>query len=154
MITKLYYKFMGLIAKILGRNSKYTPVDVIVAQLNEPRPLPVGVGEWKEFADRILSGTLFTAERDSYEYVLANMILTLGPTESHKPDAYFIHSLKKVAANQIADNRRKELYAAKKAKEDLEKSKQAMEANPQAEATLERAKGLQLVKEAPVLENK
>lgn len=143
----------------LGKNTKYTSVSTIVSQLNEPRPLPTGVTEWKAFSERILSGSLFQADKESYEYVLANMILTLGPTESHKPDAYFIHGLKKVAANQIADARRKELWEAKKKRDETDKlAKQAEEANKPAEATLERAealkaKGLTLVPQAAILDD-
>lgn len=131
---------------LLRRNTVYTSKDIIVAQLNEPRPLPNGVSEWKEWSDRILSGVVLDADRDSLEYALATMILSLGPTESHKPDAFFIHSLRKSAANQVADARRKELYAAKQAKLN-EEAKKAEAANPEANATLERAKGLSLVKE-------
>jgi hypothetical protein len=143
MITKLY----DWVCRKLGFNTKYTSIEIIGAQLLEPRPLPNGIAEWKEWSDRILSGVVLIADRESQEYALATMILSLGPTESHKPDAFFIHSLRKSAANQVADARRKELYAAKQSKLDAEKAAEAAKANPGAEATLERAKGLSLVKD-------
>src|ERR1700722_3126368 len=101
---------------VLGRNTKHTPVSVIGDQLLEPRPLPIGSSEFDEWADRIISGALCPADKDSQRFVLANSILGLGPTESHKPDAYFIHSLRKLAANQVADAKRIEIRDAAKAR--------------------------------------
>jgi hypothetical protein len=140
---------------LFGKNSKYTSANTIKSQLNERRPLPVGKLEFEEWSKRIMSGALISASSDTQINALAIMIMSLGPHESHKEDAYFIHGLRKSAANQVADEVRKELYANKKAKEELDKiAKEATEVNKQAEATLERAKGLSLVKEAPVLDNK
>jgi hypothetical protein len=127
----------------------------IVDQLNERRPLPIGMTEFNEWADRIISGALLLdVDKDSQVYALATMILTLGPHESHKEDAFFIHGLRKSAANQVADAKRKELYEVKKKKEEEEKAKQAAAANPEAQETLDRAKGLTLVKDTSVLDNK
>lgn len=148
-------KLFNLLYRVLfNKNSSYVNPNEIVSQLNERRPLPVGMTEFNEWADRIISGALIDVERDSQLYALATMIMQLGPHESHKEDAYFIHGLRKSAANQIADAKRRELYAVKKAKEDEEKAKQAAAANPEAEATLERAKGLSLVKDQTILDNK
>lgn len=143
---------------LFGRNSKLTTSTTIISQMNEMRPLPLGAKEFDEWAARIISGSLVNADYDSQVFTLANMIMMLGPHESHKPDAYFIHGLRKVAANQVADEKRKSIRDAKKAelvKKEAEEAAKAQAANPQAEATLERAKGLQLVpnKEA-VLEDK
>jgi hypothetical protein len=135
---------------LFGRNSKYTSKQVIVDQLNEPRPLPIGSKEFDDWAARIISGSLIVADYDSQVFTIANMIMMLGPHESHKPDAYFIHGLRKVAANQVADEKRKAIREAKKAelvKQEAEKAAAAAAANPQAEATLERAKGLSIVKD-------
>lgn len=101
--------------------------------MNEPRPLPLGRTEFEAWSDRILSGAMIPHEADKAEefrksslFTLCNMVLHLGPTESHKPDAYFIHSLRKSAANQVAVTMRDEIYAAKKPteveakKEDVE----------------------------------
>lgn len=105
---------------LLGYNLFSTPKDVIVDQMNEPRPLPMGKAEFDTWADRIIGGALVSADRDSQRWALANMIMHLGPTESHKPDAYFIHSLRKAAVNQVADAIRQEYNAAAQAKKKAE----------------------------------
>lgn len=102
------------------KNSKHTSISRILDQMNESRPLPMGVQEFQEWSERIISGALLPGGeedpiifQESQRYALANMLLHLGPTESHKPDAYFIHSLRKVAINQVADSIRRELYEKK-----------------------------------------
>lgn len=120
--------FHRLYSAITGKNTQHTPEAVIKDQLLEPRPLPMGKTEFEVWADRIMSGALVTATRDSQIYTLANLILHLGPTESHKPDAFFIHSLRKLAANEVADAVRRELYAAKQAREAAEKEEQRQSA--------------------------
>lgn len=134
------------------KNTRFTSKDTIINQLNEPRPLPTGVAEWGEWSDRIISGTLLTADPESMKFALCNMLLALGPTESHKPDAHFIHGLRKFAVNQVADSKRNEIRDAAKARlaqEELLKEEQAKAANPSAEATLERANALKRVTSDP-----
>lgn len=103
------------------KNDDSTPVQEILGQMNEARPLPIGRAQFDEWSERIISGAIVTADRQSQIFALTNMLLHLGPTESHKPDAFFIHSLRKFAINETAVAVRDELYAAKKAKEDAEK---------------------------------
>jgi hypothetical protein len=118
-------------------------------QMLDPMPLPMGRKEFDEWAVRIISGALVPNEDGMYVYhnypdatdeqkrkldifldsqmfALANMLLHLGPTESHKPDAFFIHSLRKFAVNQVADTVRKQLHevakARTKAEEDAKKA--------------------------------
>ncbi len=105
-------------------NDDTTSTLEISEQLKEPRPLPMGRQEFEEWSDRIIAGALLPPTKedpqvfiDSQKAVLASMILHLGPTESHKPDAYFIHSLRKAAVNQVAHTIGEELRA--KAKERL-----------------------------------
>lgn len=107
----------ALLARLFGKNSFFTPKEVILDQMLEPRALPMGVSEFHEWGDRIIGGALLPGGEeapeifaDSQKYALANMIMHLGPTESHKPDAFFIHSLRKVAINQVADSVRKQLH--------------------------------------------
>lgn len=100
------------------KNSDDTSAEEIVAQLNDPRPLPMGRKEFEEWSDRIISGALVPADLLSQKYCLANLLLHLGPTESHKADAFFIHSLRKFAVNQVADTIRQEIFKERKAKED------------------------------------
>lgn len=119
------------------KNSKSTPKKVIVDQINEPRPLPMGRLEFEQWSDRIISGALIPSEIwsvfnqetaaekhrefiNSQKHALANMIMHLGPTESHKPDAHFIHSLRKAACNQVAHTIGKELLEEAKAREKAE----------------------------------
>jgi len=139
-----------MLALVTGKNSHNTPVDVIADQLTTPRPLPTGMQEFEEWSDRIISGTLLTADAESMKFALANLILHLGPTESHKPDGYFIHSLRKYACNQIADAKRQEISAKAKARlaaeeaakieEQAQKDASTLAAvQESAESTLERA---------------
>ena len=114
--------FFQWLASLFGKNHSFTPKAVILDQMNEPRPLPMGRVDFMVWSDRILAGCLIPHDSDqpmevhvdSIRYALANMLIQLGPTESHKPDAYFIHSLRKFAINQVADVLRKELYEAGK----------------------------------------
>lgn len=94
----------------------------ILAQMGEARPLPMGLPEFDEWSTRIISGSLVSADTDSQKFALANMLLHLGPTESHKPDAFFIHSLRKFAVNETAVAVRDTLYASKKAREEADKA--------------------------------
>lgn len=138
-----------VIAKVIGKNLKSTPPEVIAEQLLEQRPLPMGRKEFDEWSERIISGALIpmaTYEAipgldtpvlakanqeekqkifyESQKFALANALMHLGPTESHKPDAFFIHSLRKFAINQVADTVRKELHAAAKARTEADEAAQ------------------------------
>lgn len=98
-------------------------VSKIIEQLNEPRPLPMGRKEFDEWAERQIAGSLMQPGKDedaeifkkSLKYALAGMLMHLGPTESHKPDAFFIHSLRKFAINQVAHAIITETHAERKA---------------------------------------
>jgi len=103
----------SILPKMRGKNLQSTPPEVIIDQMMEPRPLPLGRKEFEEWCDRIIAGAMLPTEHlasedekqifiDSQKCTLAGMILHLAPTESHKPDAFFIHSLRKGVANQVA----------------------------------------------------
>lgn len=84
-------------------NNQFTSKSTIINQMNEPRPLPLGQKEFMEWSDRIISGAQIPCdEPDSLRKALSALIMQLPGTESHKPDAYFIHSLRKAAANEVA----------------------------------------------------
>lgn len=84
-------------------NSAKTSTKTILNQMNEPRALPMGVKEFHEWSDRIISGALIPSDDpESLKAVLASMLTSLGPTEDHKPDSYFIHLLRKAATNEVA----------------------------------------------------
>lgn len=115
-----FYRF---IAMLLGRNTAYTPADVIAGQMLESRPLPLGRTDFEGWCGRIISGAAMPVGEtdadlfyDSQKFALANMLLHLGPTESHKEDAFFIHSLRKFAVNQVADAVARELRDSAKAR--------------------------------------
>ena len=123
---------------------------MILDQLNERRPLPMGMKQFDDWAERIISGTLIDvpeevlkeANENSLKFALSTMLLHLGPQESHKEDAYFIHSLRKSAVNQIAHAKMKELMDAAQAKADAEALKRSKEAT---EETLKRIdKGVEI----------
>lgn len=107
-------------------NSVNTSTKTIVQQMNEPRPLPLGQKEFVEWTDRIISGALIPCEdRDSLVGALSAMLMQLGPTESHKPDAYFIHSLRKAAANEVAHANFQAIKKRKEIRAQEEKAEQA-----------------------------
>ncbi len=119
--------FHKVLAKNTGRNLESTPQAVIAVQLTEPRELPMGRKAFHEWSDRIIAGAMITADPQSLKFALSDLLLHLGPTESHKPDAFFIHSLRKFAVNQVAIAMRQELKdeheAKKKAAEEEAKLK-------------------------------
>jgi hypothetical protein len=103
--------------RVKEANTADTPVETISEQMRERRPLPLGRQEFEEWSDRIISGCLIPgATSESLKFALADMLLHLGPTESHKEDAFFIHALRKCAVNQVADSMRKEIRDATKAR--------------------------------------
>lgn len=120
----------------------------IVDQMAEPRPLPMGREDFHVWSDRIIAGALIPDEVgqvfemngsvvwdekspypkfvQSQKFALANQLLHLGPTESHKPDAYFIHSLRVSAIKQVAvtvGNEMRDAVKARLAKEAEEEEK-------------------------------
>lgn len=107
-------------AFVTGKNAPSTPVSLIQEQLQEKRPLPVGVTEFHEWADRIISGAMLTATPESQKFALANVLLNLGPTIAYETDLYFIHVLRKHAVNQVADAMRAKIRDEVKARMDAE----------------------------------
>lgn len=102
------------------RNKKSTPKKVIIDQMLEPRPLPMGRTEYEEWSNRIISGSLVPHDKEqaqvfieSQKFALAGMLMHIGPTESHKPDAHFIHGLRVSAIKQVAHTMLMELNEAK-----------------------------------------
>ncbi len=104
----------SLWAKLRGKNSKYTPPEVISDQMSELRPLPMGVKEFHEWADRIIAGAMVPADAPSLKFALAEMIMHLKPTQDFCDDAHFIHSLRKGAVNQVAFAMMQEIRESRK----------------------------------------
>lgn len=110
------------------------PVDEIVRQMKELRPLPTGMTEFEEWSDRIISGTLLPAEPESQKFALASMLMHLSPTTDHETDGYFIKSLRKAAINQIAHAKMAEIRDAAKARLSAEEAKVAEDAAAEVKA--------------------
>lgn len=113
------------------KNTEVTSVDEINSQMRERRPLPMGRQEFEEWSDRIVSGALVPgAIIEDQKAALAAMIMSLGPTESHKEDAFFIHCLRMAAVKQVAHTYHQEIYFKKhpeKLAEKLASEKAAQE---------------------------
>lgn len=103
-------------SSLTGKNAASTPPALIQDQLNQKRALPIGVAEFHEWADRIISGAMIPATAESQKFGLANVLLNLGPTVAFETDLYFIHVLRKTAVNQVADQMRTEIRDAAKAR--------------------------------------
>lgn len=115
--------FHKSLANVRGKNLASTPKSVILDQMNEPRPLPLGRQEFDEWSDRIISGALVPgATVESQKFALANAILHLGPTESHKPDAHFIHILRRACVNQVAFAMMEEIKTAQKERAQVQEA--------------------------------
>lgn len=87
-----------------------------------PTRLPVGVTEFEAWANSIIELVGPLADDDSIKFTLASMIMHLGPQRSSVPKNYFVRSLRKTAANQIAHSvltaiKQKHDEAAKAAKQ-------------------------------------
>lgn len=110
-------------------------IEALKDKLQEPMPLPLGMAEFHEWSERIIAGAMIPGGKaESQKYVLARMVMDLKPTVAFESDAFFINSLRKAAANQVADGFMKELYAAKQArlKAEEEAKQNQGEATPPA----------------------
>lgn len=118
-MKNLYYSFL---AKITGKNTANTPKEVVIDQLTEMRPLPIGLTEFHEWSDRIIAGAMLPADPESQKFALANDLMHCPPNMAYETDVYFIHRLRKYAINQVADQVRNDLKAARVAKAEAEKA--------------------------------
>ena len=123
----------------------------LIKEMQEPRPLPLGVTEFHEWSDRIIKAAMLTATPESQKFALSDMILHLNPTEDHKDDAFFIKTLRKTAINQVADQMRQDLRNAAKARYEAEMMLKKAAEEKEKEAILE--KDFTGPEESNVLEN-
>lgn len=65
-------------------------------------PLPVGRAEFNTWADRLIEKAGKFADERSMKYALASQIIHLPHDVAFKRDDYFVNSLRKAAANQVA----------------------------------------------------
>ena len=100
-----------------------------------PTKLPVGMTEFNTWADSIIELSGNYADADSMRFAIATMVLHLGAQKSSVPKNYFVRSLRKTAANQVAQGvfqeiKLKQLEAAK-----LAAAKQQSEDTAKSEAS-------------------
>ena len=107
------------IANFRGRNTESTPVSVIKDQLQEPRPMPIGLKEFDAWSDRIIEGAMVKADKDSQRFALAAMITQLGKKDIFKEDAHFIVELRRSAIEQTAQYVMKEITDAQAARRHI-----------------------------------
>lgn len=72
-----------------------------------PTPLPVGIAEYNDYVKdiRLLSGKgTANVPDDDFRFVVASMILHLGPQRATIPKNHFVRSLHKAAANQVVSH--------------------------------------------------
>jgi hypothetical protein len=100
-----------ILSALSGKNSAATPTNLITDQMKELRPLPLGRAEFEEWSDRLIAGAMIQADPISQKKALAEMIMHLKPMQSCCDDAYFIHCLRKGAANEVAFALMKEYQA-------------------------------------------
>ena len=89
-----------------------------------PRQLPVGATEFTIWSERIIALSGQFADSDSMKFALCSQIMHLGANKSAYPDIFFVRSMRKAAANQVAaqffqDIKNKQLAAAEAAKNQL-----------------------------------
>lgn len=136
---------LKLWGRVTGKNAKSLPVAEIVSQMNGPRPLPIGRPAFETWSDRIIAGACLKPGPDdgdealfniSQKWALATMIMHLGPTESHKPDAFFIHQMRKAASNQTAHGFIQEVKEARDRQIAAEKEKLKIVPKEQSDTTI------------------
>lgn len=66
-----------------------------------PSQLPVGVSEFNNYCDKIIDACGFPND-PSYRHTIGTMIMQLSPTTDKKSTQYFIKSIRKAMANEIA----------------------------------------------------
>ena len=94
--------------------------------LDTPHPLPVGLSEFHQWADHIIELAGKFADEESMKYALASQVIHLPHDKAFVPKRWFVNSLRKAAANQVASqvfyDIKVKQEAAKKALEDAAKA--------------------------------
>ncbi len=67
-----------------------------------PTKLPVGLTQFDAFAESIIELSGNYADTDSMKFAIASMIIHLPAGKAAVPKAFFVNSLRKSAANQVA----------------------------------------------------
>lgn len=97
-------------------------IKMVLEDLKEPKPLPMGRQEFNEWSMRIISiAQIPGATIESQQFALAEMLLHVKPTQSFESDGHFVHSLRKGAVNQVAHMMVQELKKAQIERAEKEK---------------------------------
>ena len=112
-----------------------------------PRPLPVGMAELKTFADRIILQSGEFADKDSMTFALCSNIMHLGAQQAYVSDQFFIRSLRKAAANQVAsyffqEIKLKQQEAARVAAEEAAKPQPVEDTAPTTDVSTNEKSGI------------
>lgn len=99
-------------------------------RIDDERPLPVGMAEFNDFADRIIKLAGPYADEDSMKFALASVVIHADATRAHYSDSYFLERLRKSAANQVAS----QVFQDIKIKQAEQLAKQQAEATAANEA--------------------
>lgn len=67
-----------------------------------PSKLPIGMQEFNEFSSEVIQLSGKFADEDSMKFAIASQMMHLGPQTSSISKQFFIRSLRKAAANQVA----------------------------------------------------
>lgn len=67
-----------------------------------PTNLPVGMTEFNDWSDSIIALSGKYADEDSMKWALATMVLHGDASSGRLSKIYFVHRLRKTAANQVA----------------------------------------------------
>lgn len=89
-----------------------------------PSRLPVGMTEFKMWSDEIIALTGPLADPDSMRFAISSQIMHLAPQRCSVPKRYFVASLRKAAANQVAS----QVFQDIKIRQAEEQEKQRQEA--------------------------
>lgn len=89
------------------------------------KALPVGVQDFHEWSDRIISKAGLPATPESQKFALANILMKLPETKAHERDSFFVACLRKSAINQVADAMRITIRDAAKVRLAAEEAKKA-----------------------------
>lgn len=88
---------------------------------DQDRPLPVGMTEFEEFSNRILTLAGKYADEDSMKFALASIIIHADASKGSLPDSYFLERLRKSAANQVASQVFQDIKAKQAAAQEAAK---------------------------------
>lgn len=94
---------MKIIKKEVKMNEIKQKVALKIKQLSGylPSKLPIGMTEHDQFATDLFA-TYDIPDKRSYRHAVATMIMHLGPQVTKVPKMYFVDSIRKAMANQIA----------------------------------------------------